>query len=96
MKLLLDTHLIIWSVSNPERLSKTTQCYISDAEAIYVSAVSIWEICIKIKLNKLQLDLAAFVKEIKSIGGIKMSGIVFGTSTDMVTFFENRNSINVM
>jgi len=68
MKLLLDTHLIIWSVSNPERLSKTTQCYISDAEAIYVSAVSIWEICIKIKLNKLQLDLAAFVKEIKSIG----------------------------
>lgn len=68
MRLLLDTHIIIWSVSAPERLSKKTQRYITDAETIYVSAASIWEISTKIQLNKLQLNLAAFVQEIESIG----------------------------
>ena len=68
MKLLLDTHIIIWSVSEPRLLSKKTQRYITDAETIYVSAASIWEICIKIQLNKLQLDLATFVQEIENIG----------------------------
>ena len=40
----------------------------TDAETIYVSAASIWEICIKIQLNKLQLDLATFIQEIERIG----------------------------
>jgi PIN domain nuclease of toxin-antitoxin system len=68
MKLLLDTHIIIWSVSDPKRLSRKAQSCITDAETIYVSAASIWEICIKIKLKKLQLDLTAFLKEIGDLG----------------------------
>ena len=68
MKLLLDTHIIIWSVSAPQLLSEKAQRYITDAQTIYVSAASIWEIGIKIKLNKLQLDLAAFIQEIEKIG----------------------------
>lgn len=68
MKLLLDTHIIIWAVSDPKRLSKKTQAYLTDADSIYVSAASIWEMSIKIQLNKLQLDLATFVKEIDNIG----------------------------
>ncbi len=68
MKLLLDTHVIIWSVSEPKRLSKKAQCYIADAETIYVSAASIWEISIKLQLNKLQLDLNAFLNEIDNLG----------------------------
>lgn len=68
MKLLLDTHIIIWSVSEPERLSKSTQQYITSAEAIYVSAVSIWEIGIKTQLGKLQLNMAAFVTELENLG----------------------------
>ena len=68
MKLLLDTHIIIWSLCAPQFLSKNTQCYITDADTIYVSAASIWEIGIKIQLNKLQLDLATFIHEIENIG----------------------------
>ena len=68
MNLLLDTHIIIWAVSAPKKLSKKTQKYISDAETIYVSAASIWEISIKVQLKKLQLNLAAFTKEIENIG----------------------------
>ncbi|MCX7115358.1 MAG: type II toxin-antitoxin system VapC family toxin [Gammaproteobacteria bacterium] len=68
MKVLLDTHIIIWAVSEPQRLSTKAQDYITEAEMIYVSAASIWEISIKIQLNKLQLDLATFIQEIENIG----------------------------
>lgn len=68
MKLLLDTHIIIWSLSAPERLSKNVQQYMIDAEALYVSSASIWEIAIKMQLGKLQLNLATFMKEITNIG----------------------------
>ena len=64
MKLLLDTHIIIWSVSTPDRLSEKTKRYIMNAEALYISAASIWEISIKIQLGKLELDLPAFIREI--------------------------------
>ncbi len=68
MKILLDTHIIILSVSAPKLLPEKAKGYIFDAETIYVSAASIWEICIKIQLNKLQLDLATFIQEIEKIG----------------------------
>lgn len=68
MKLLLDTHIIIWSLSAPEQLSKNTQHYMLDAETIYVSSASIWELSIKIQLGKLQLDLAACIRELENIG----------------------------
>ncbi len=68
MKLLLDTHIIIWAVSMPECLSKRAQEYMMDAETMYVSSASIWEICIKVQLGKLKLNLDAFIKEINNIG----------------------------
>ena len=68
MKLLLDTHIIIWSVSTPDRLSEKTKRYIMNAEALYISAASIWEISIKIQLGKLELDLPAFIREIENLG----------------------------
>jgi PIN domain nuclease of toxin-antitoxin system len=68
MKLLLDTPIIILSLSSPERLSKKVQEFISDAETIYVSAASIWEIGIKIQLGKLQLNLMDFIKEMQALG----------------------------
>ena len=68
MNVLLDTHLILWSVSDPKLLSKKTREYITNADTIYVSAASIWEMCIKIQLNKLQLDLSMFVQELGNIG----------------------------
>ena len=40
MNLLLDTHIIIWAVSAPKKLSKKTQEYISDAETIIMSSVT--------------------------------------------------------
>ncbi|MDD2662529.1 MAG: type II toxin-antitoxin system VapC family toxin [Dechloromonas sp.] len=57
MKLLLDTHALLWSIIEPERLSPTACAAITDPAAqVAVSAVSFWEIAIKTALGKLSLS----------------------------------------
>jgi PIN domain nuclease of toxin-antitoxin system len=63
-KFLLDTHILIWHLQNDEKLSADVSNIIQDANnSVYVSVVSLWEMAIKIKLNKLTLlcELEEFV-----------------------------------
>ena len=56
MNLLLDTHVFLWWVGEPERLSEDAKAAIADPEMlVYVSAISAWEISIKRSLNQLDL-----------------------------------------
>lgn len=55
MRILLDTHLLLWALSSPEKLSKRSRQYIDSSE-VYASAASIWEISIKSALGKLEAD----------------------------------------
>jgi len=51
---LLDTHILLWWLSNDRKLSKKTKELISNPENyILTSSVTIWEIVIKKALNKL-------------------------------------------
>lgn len=48
MKLILDTHTLIWAVQAPERLSGPAHDALQDPEAtILVSSASAWEISVK-------------------------------------------------
>ena len=62
MKLLLDTHLLIWSAWTPRRISSAARSLISstDNELIF-SAASLWEIAIKQALEKDDFDVDARV-----------------------------------
>ena len=54
MKILLDTHTALWWVNEHERLSETAKAMILDeANTLYISVVSMWEIAIKASLGKL-------------------------------------------
>lgn len=55
MRVLLDTHLLLWALSSPERLSKRSRQRI-DSSDVYTSAASIWEISIKSALGTLEAD----------------------------------------
>jgi PIN domain nuclease of toxin-antitoxin system len=53
MKLLLDTHLLLWAADAPERLSKAARVLIEDPEnQLLFSAASLWEIIIKQALDR--------------------------------------------
>jgi len=53
--MLLDTHALLWFLNNDARLPKTTSQKIEEAEFVFVSIVSIWEIAIKANIGKLTL-----------------------------------------
>lgn len=56
MDYLMDTHTIIWALTQPEKLSEQTRKIILDNNAdIFYSPISIWEIAIKYSIGKLNL-----------------------------------------
>lgn len=56
MKYLLDTHTFIWFINGDQSLSNKAIAKIKDVEnQCFFSIASVWEIAIKIKLNKLQI-----------------------------------------
>lgn len=66
MKVLLDTQVFLWWVTNDARLSSRARDLISNGEnEVMLSAASGWEIAIKSRLGKIQLpaDPERFVPE---------------------------------
>lgn len=60
MRLLLDTHLLLWAAGNPDRLSDEARTLIeTDDNDLFFSAASLWEIAIKLGLgrNDFQVDV---------------------------------------
>ncbi len=54
MRLLLDTHALLWWLDGDRRLREKTRDLIADeTNAILVSAASAWEIATKVRLGKL-------------------------------------------
>ena len=67
MRVLLDTHLLLWALGSPLKLSADTR-HLVDTTDVYVSAVSIWEISIKFALGKLDADPLKILKAIEPAG----------------------------
>jgi len=71
VQLLLDTHVLLWSLAGDDRLGDRAVDLIEDGRnVVYVSAASIWEISIKRSLGKLrvpgdvptEVDAASFIR----------------------------------
>lgn len=58
MRLLLDTHVFLWLMTEPTRLSTAAAAACDDDEnSLHLSVASFWEIQIKSQRGKLDLDL---------------------------------------
>ena len=58
MRLLLDTHVVLWSVEDPSRVSAAAMTALQDpANDRLLSAATVWEIAIKVGQGKLVLSL---------------------------------------
>ncbi|MFT4928359.1 MAG: PIN domain nuclease of toxin-antitoxin system [Phenylobacterium sp.] len=57
MRYLLDTHVLLWFDGAPEKLSENVlNILLNENNELYLSHASIWEMQIKIQLNKLTLE----------------------------------------
>lgn len=58
MRLLLDTHVVLWWRLNDKRLKRDARTAISASDIVWVSAASGWEVAIKQAIGKLRIEHA--------------------------------------
>ncbi len=71
MRLLLDTHLLLWSMAASRRLPAEVRELLTDPDnAVFCSAASIWEIAIKSTLEKrdFKIDLPGLLRALPRAG----------------------------
>jgi PIN domain nuclease of toxin-antitoxin system len=69
VRLLLDTHILLWWLADDPALSPRARTLISDPRnQVFVSPISLWEIAIKTQIGKLHGD----------VGGIQVAALADG------------------
>ena len=71
MKLLLDTHIALWAISDSKRLDEGVRELLENEEnVVYYSMASVWEVAIKrkIHLDQMPMDEEAFVSLCEETG----------------------------
>ena len=75
MKLLLDTHLLLWAAGEPKKLSAKARRLIADTDnELMFSAASIWEVAIKRALGRadFQVDPRLFRRGLIDNGYVEL------------------------
>ncbi len=92
MRVLLDTHILLWWLANDERLGTKARDLIADpVNDILVSVVSLWEIVVKRRVGKLEADITA-VSDAIDRGGftlLAISLVHLRTLTELPTYHRD-------
>jgi PIN domain nuclease of toxin-antitoxin system len=69
LRIVLDTHALLWWLEGDPRIERQAQDLIADpANDILVSIASLWEIVVKVRVGKLEADLRDIVAAINAQG----------------------------
>jgi PIN domain nuclease of toxin-antitoxin system len=79
MKLLLDTHTFLWFINNSPELSSSAADLLESDVDLLLSMASLWEIAIKVSLNKLTLpdNYERFIPQQITLNNIEILTITF-------------------
>ena len=73
MKILLDTHVLIWASEKNSKLKASIIKEIIDgSNDVYYSTASIWEIAIKKNLGKIDIDLEIMIDALEKMNFIEL------------------------
>ncbi|QRZ14415.1 type II toxin-antitoxin system VapC family toxin (plasmid) [Paracoccus methylovorus] len=62
MRLLLDTHIVLWAMLDDARLPAGLRETIAQSETLCISAATVWEVAIKSGLGKLAVPADLFIR----------------------------------
>lgn len=68
MRLLLDTHALIWLMEGDSRLNDKARALIVNSDEVHFSSASIWEVAIKTRLGKIKTDAEEFFELMQRAG----------------------------
>ena len=95
MKLLLDTHTLLWAVDDPPQLGSRAVTELQDpANELWLSAGSIWELAIKVGTKKLELSLPYrqwILQAVSDLGLILLPISVEHANVQSELFFHHRD-----
>ena len=57
MRILLDTHVLLWTLADSPHINKIRDLILSNETEVYVSTASWWELAIKIGIGKIDVKL---------------------------------------
>lgn len=73
MRLLLDTHVILWWMTADRKLTRNIRGILASGQSdIVVSAASIWEIAIKRSLGRIEIDLEELFAALTADGFVEL------------------------
>ena len=89
MKILLDTHVLIWALEDSPRLPlNVREAIIDENNQIYVSTLSLWEIAIKHKNKPESMPFSA--EQIKNFA-MRAGYIFISLSLDALTIYDKND-----
>jgi PIN domain nuclease of toxin-antitoxin system len=68
VRLLLDTSIVLWVAADSPRLSEAGRHEIESAEQVFVSSMSLWEMVIKARLGRLEVDFSRLMLRMAAAG----------------------------
>lgn len=73
MKLLLDTHALLWWLGDDDRLGPRARALIGDpGNDVLVSVASLWEIVVKVRVGKLEADVREIADAVEREGFVPL------------------------
>ncbi len=79
MRILLDTHVLLWTLADSPQIRKIRDLILSNETEVYISTASWWELAIKIGIGKIDVDLGVLRAAAAESGFIDLP--VLGTHT---------------
>lgn len=92
--IVLDTSALIFWTLDPQRLSPKAKQAIEQADRILISSISIWEIALKVKRQKLDIPLPVneYVERLRQLGNLEILSVDYQTWLDNVDLpWEHRD-----
>ena len=66
--ILLDTHIIVWLLDGDARLSSVARTRVAREKDVFVSAISLWEVAIKVSSGRFSVNIEQMVDSIAKAG----------------------------
>jgi len=93
-KLVLDTHILLWSLITPEKLSQNLKHKISIAQqdsSLIISSISLWEIAMLASKKRINIyePIDAFLQSITDINGLKVVDISAQVTAQSVLLMDD-------
>ncbi len=66
-KVLLDSHILVWLLYEPEKITAQVKELIQTADIVFLSQVSLWELTLKYSKDKLAYEPAELVQGVQAL-----------------------------